>query len=267
MIGGAILAPNPAPERGFDASSEPPVEVRWSSVDGSVAAMGERIEFRDRQGDVVGGYLAMPPGGEGPGVVVIQEWWGLIDQITRTCDRLAEVGFVALAPDLYEGRTVPLTEPDQAAKAMMAMQLASAAADLDGAVDLLLERTARRSVGVLGFCMGGGLALVLGAARADAVAAVVPCYGVLPWPEAHPDYSQMSAAVQIHCAAEDSSFTPEAAEELVGTLSALGKDVELHLYSGADHAFFNEDRPEVYDAEASALLFERATSFLRSTLG
>ena len=228
--------------------------------------MGERLEITDGSGRPVAGYLATPASGSGPGVVVIQEWWGLIDQITRTCDRLAEAGFFALAPDLYDGRTVPLEEPDEAAKEMMALQLDQAAADLSGAVDLLRERSGRDKVGVLGFCMGGGLALVLAANRPDAVAAVVPCYGVHPWPEAHPIYDEMSAATQIHCAGRDDFFTPEAAENLVGTLSALGKEVELHLYPESSHAFFNEDRPEVYDPSAAAVLWERSVSFLHSTL-
>jgi carboxymethylenebutenolidase len=228
--------------------------------------MGTRVHFSDNEGGSVAGYLATPASGQGPGVIVIQEWWGLIEQITRTCDRLAERGFVALAPDLYEGRVVPLGEPDEAAKQMMALQLDQAAASLSGAVDLLQERSGQSRVGVIGFCMGGGLALVLAAVRPDAVAAVVPCYGVLPWPEVHPDYEEMTAATQIHCAGRDGSFTPEAAEELVGTLSALGKEVELHLYPDADHAFFNEDRPEVYDPAAAELLFDRATTFLAQQL-
>ena len=198
---------------------------------------------------------------------MIQEWWGLIDQITHTCDRLADAGFVALAPDLYEGRVVPLEEPDEAAKAMMSMQLDRAAGDLDGAVALLLERTGATKVGVLGFCMGGGLALVLAANRPDAVAAVIPCYGVHPWPEAHPVYDQMSAATQIHCAGRDDFFTPEAAEQLAQTLQGLGKEVELHIYPESQHAFFNEDRPEVYDQEAAAQLWDRSVAFLHKQLG
>jgi len=228
--------------------------------------MGEMIEFATAKDRPASGYLATPASGVGPGVVVIQEWWGLIDQIKHVCDRFAEAGFCALAPDLYDGRAVPLEEPDEAARSMMAMQLSDAAHDLSGAVDLLVERTGRTKVGVVGFCMGGGLAMVLATQRPDAVAAVVPCYGVHPWPEAHPDYAALSAATQIHCAGLDEMFTPQAAEELAGALSSLHKSVELHLYPNANHAFFNEDRPEVYDPEASALLWDRTLEFLSREL-
>ena len=121
--------------------------------------MGEIIEFPSNAGRA-SGYLAVPSGGaqSGPGVIVLQEWWGLVAQIKRTCDRFAEAGFLALAPDLYHGTTVPLTEPDEAGKQMMALRMDDAAKDLSGAVDDVRRRTGRDKVGVIGFCMGGGLA-------------------------------------------------------------------------------------------------------------
>jgi len=224
------------------------------------------IEFKGRADRLTAGYLATPAAGVGPSVVVIQEWWGLNGQIKGVCDRLADAGFTALAPDLYDGRVVPNHEPDEAAKQMMALQLDEAAADLSGAVDELLERSSTSSVGVIGFCMGGGLALVLGARRADVVKAVIPCYGVHPWPEAHPDYGDYHAATQIHTAGQDASFTPEAARDLEKTLSDLGRSVELYIYPDSQHAFFNEDRPEVYDPAASSRLWERSTAFLKAQL-
>ncbi len=229
--------------------------------------MGERIEF-PTDGSTVPGYLAVPDGGsEGTvGVLVLQEWWGLVDQITRTCDRFAAAGFTALAPDLYRGTAVPLTEPDEAAKHMMALEMGQAATHLSGAVDELLRRTGRPSVGVVGFCMGGGLALVLACQRPDAVAAVVPAYGVIPWPDAQPDYSKMTAAVLGHVAELDGSFTPEAARELESKLTALGRDATFLVYPGVDHAFFNEDRPAVHDTAAAELLWERTVAFLHAQL-
>jgi carboxymethylenebutenolidase len=223
--------------------------------------MGTRIEFQKPAGGTAAGYVAQGPTGA-PGVVVIQEWWGLVPQIEAMCDRFAAAGFTALAPDLYDGRQVPLDEPDEAAKEMMALQLSTAAGELSGAVDELRARTGVDKVGVVGFCMGGGLALVLAAQRPDAVAAVIPCYGVHPWSEAHPDYTDMTAATQIHCAGLDSSFPPEAAEALAKTLGDLHKQVELFVYPDAQHAFGNEDRPEVYDASAALVMFQRSVSFL-----
>jgi carboxymethylenebutenolidase len=230
--------------------------------------MGEAIEFPSN-GSHAHGYLAAPTGGsEGTiGVLVIQEWWGLVDQIRHTCDRFAAAGFTALAPDLYAGTAVPLTEPDEAAKNMMALEMGAAATQLSGAVDELLRRTGAASVGVVGFCMGGGLALVLACQRPDAVAAVVPAYGVIPWPDARPDYSKLEAVVEGHVAELDGSFSPAAADALVAELTGLGKTASFHLYPGVDHAFFNEDRPEVYDAAAAGLLWDRTVSFLRSRLG
>ena len=228
--------------------------------------MGEMIEFAREDGSKADGYLAVPPSGSGPGILVIQEWWGLVDQIKGTCDRLAGEGFFALAPDLYGGRTVPLHEPDEAAKEMLALQLDEASADMSGAVDVLIERSGRPTIGVVGFCMGGGLALALAAQRPGAIAAVAPCYGVYPWGAVQPSYEAMTAATQIHCAGRDEWFTPEAAEELAGALGTMGLDVELHLYPESHHAFFNEDRPEVFDPAAGALLWTRLVRFFSEKL-
>ena len=230
--------------------------------------MGEMIEFPSN-GGTGHGYMATPSTGAGStsGILVLQEWWGLVDQITRTCDRVAEAGFSALAPDLYHGTKVPLTEPDEAGKQMMALSMDTAAKDLSGAVDELIRRTGRPHVGVIGFCMGGGLALVLATQRPDAVKAVVPAYGLIPWPDARPDYAAMDAAVLGHAAGDDDYFTPEAARQLEAELRGLGKDVEFHIYPGAGHAFFNEDRPEAYHEESAGQLWDRSTEFFRNTLG
>jgi carboxymethylenebutenolidase len=229
--------------------------------------MGEIIEFPSN-GSTGQGYIALPAGGaaETVGIIVIQEWWGLVDQIKHTCDRFAAAGFTALAPDLYHGTTVPLTEPDEAGKQMMALKMDTAAKDLSGAVDELVRRTGGARVGVIGFCMGGGLALVLATQRPDAVKAVVAAYGLIPWPDAQPDYSQLDAAVLLEVAGQDDFFTPEAARELQAELDGLGKATELHVYPDAGHAFFNEDRPEAHHGESAELLWDRTVSFFRRTL-
>jgi carboxymethylenebutenolidase len=226
--------------------------------------MGEMIEFPSN-GSADQGYLAVPPGGSGPGVVVIQEWWGLVPHIKDVCDRFAAAGFVALAPDLYRGKQV--SEPDEAGKEMMALQLDRAGKDMSGAVDEVRRRSGRDHIGVVGFCMGGGLALVLATQRPDAISACVAFYGVIPWPDAQPDYAQMSAAVLAHTAELDDFFGPDAAKALETQLKALGVSTEFHLYAGTDHAFFNDTRPEVHNAEASALAWERTIDFLHARLG
>jgi carboxymethylenebutenolidase len=225
--------------------------------------MGEMIEFPSN-GSAGQGYLAVAPNG-GPGVVVIQEWWGLVPHIKDVCDRFASAGFTALAPDLYRGKQV--SEPDEAGKAAMAMEADVAVRDMSGAVDEILRRATGQKVGVVGFCMGGGLALTLGTKRPDAVAACVPFYGISLRPDLQPDYSKLEAAVLGHYAELDEYCTPDAARALEARLRGLGKEAEVYIYPGTDHAFFNDSRPEVYNAEASGLAWERTLDFLRSHLG
>jgi len=226
--------------------------------------MGEMIEFPSN-GAVGEGYLATPASGGGPGVVVIQEWWGLVDHIKDVCDRFAGEGFVALAPDLYHG--VKVAEPDEAGKEMMALHLDRAALDMRGAVNAVRDRGNGSGVGVVGFCMGGGLALVLASQYPEAVKAVVPFYGALPWPDLAPDYSAVKGAVLGHYAANDDWANPEVARQLEQALRDGGNDdVTIHIYEGAEHAFFNDTRPEVYHAEAAGLAWDRTIEFLRSRL-
>lgn len=228
--------------------------------------MGEIVEFPSN-GSTARGYLASPPAGAGPGVVVIQEWWGLVPHITDLCERFAAEGFTALAPDMFHGETT--TEPDEAGKLMMALNMAQAAKDMGGAVKYLQSSDVVRGdqVGVTGFCMGGGLALVLATQQGDSIGACVPFYGLIPWPDAQPDWSKLTAPVQLHVASKDEYFSPEKASDLEAELNGLGKSVEVHVYEGADHAFFNDTRPEVFDAEAAQLAWERTLDFLRSHLG
>ncbi len=229
---------------------------------------GDMVEFPADAG-TGRGYLAPAVGGAGLGVVVIQEWWGLDRHIKDVCDRFAAEGITALAPDLYDGKTVPLREVDEASRSAMALDTARAARDLSGAVDFLLAHQAVRghTVGVVGFCIGGGLALWLATLRPDAVAAVVPFYGLTPWDEAQPDYSLLEGAVEGHYAEDDDMAGPPAVQKLVDTLTELGKDVQVFLYPGTRHAFFNDTRSEVYDDDAARLAWVRTLEFLRAKLG
>lgn len=226
--------------------------------------MGQIVEFASN-GGTASGYLATPEGGGGIPVVVIQEWWGLVPHIQDVADRFAAEGFVALVPDLYHGATT--TEPDEAGKLMMAMNLEQAAKDMSGAVDKVAEVSGRDRVAVTGFCMGGGLALMLATQRPDKVKAVVPWYGLIPWPNAEPDYSKLDAAVLGHYAGNDGFFSPEMAAQLEQKLKDLGKDASLHVVPGADHAFFNDTRPEVHDPEASAACWQETLDFFHEKLG
>lgn len=222
--------------------------------------MGEIVEFASN-GGTCRGYLA---GTEGPGVVVIQEWWGLVPHITDIVDRFAAEGFVALAPDLYHGEVT--TEPDSAGKLLMSLNLATAGKDLSGAIDLLQARTGRSHVGVTGFCMGGGLTLMVACQRPDAVAAAAPFYGGMR-PDTPIDWSTLSAIVEGHYAEHDrGNAAPEAIKQLETELRAMGKDATFHVYPGTHHAFFNDTRPDVYDSAASETAWQRTLALFRRVL-
>ena len=226
--------------------------------------MGEMIDF-PRNGSTGTGYLAVPDSGVGIPLVVIQEWWGLVPHIKDVCERFAAEGFVALAPDLYRGEQT--TEPDEAGKLMMTLNLEQATKDMSGAVDEVARRAGRDRLGVTGFCMGGGLALMLACARADKVKACVPWYGLVAWPGANPDFSNLDGPVLGHYAEKDGFFGPAQVAELSDRLSELGKDAELIVHPGVDHAFFNDTRPEVYDAQTARKAWELTVGFFKTNLG
>ena len=222
--------------------------------------MGEMVEFKSNGGTCTG-YLA---GTSGPGVIVIQEWWGLVPHITDIADRFAAEGFVALAPDMYHGEVTD--EPDMAGKLLMSMNLATAGKDLSGAVDLLQERTGRTKVGVTGFCMGGGLALMAACLRPDAIAAAAPFYGGMR-PDTVIEWDNLAAVVEGHYAATDrGTAAPEAVKELEATLRAKGKNATFHVYPGTQHAFFNDTRPEVYAAAVAKTAWDRTLALFRANL-
>ena len=211
------------------------------------------------------GYLALPPTGTGPGVLVIQEWWGLTEHIAGIADRLAAEGFVALAPDLYGGTTTH--DADEAGRLMTELPVDQAARDLAGAVDFLLGHDAVTSpkVGAVGFCMGGGFVLLLAAQQGDRIGAAVPFYGVGP---AVPDtYTGLTAAVQGHYGENDDFYAVEDAKKQAEQIRAeSGAEVEFFYYP-AGHAFHNDtNKLGTYDEHSARLAWERTVSFLRAKL-
>lgn len=226
--------------------------------------MGEMIEFASN-GHTCPGYLAVPERGHGPGVVVIQEYWGLVDHIISVCDRLAAEGYTALAPDLFHGEKAK--EPDEAGKKMMALKLDVAAVDMGAAAQWLVqsEQASGAVLGALGFCMGGGLALIL-ASQQPEIRATAAYYGVIPWEEASPDLTRIRGEVVGHWGTRDESNPPERVEQLQKRLQDAGVQTEFFWYEGAQHAFFNDDRPEVYDQAAAQLSWERTLAVFRRQL-
>ena len=224
--------------------------------------MGEMVQFPSNGGNT-SGYLSIPEKGSGPGVVVIQEWWGLVDHIKEVCDRFAAEGFVALAPDLYHGKTTK--SPDEAGKLMMALRIDEAEKDLSGAVQYLSahDATMGEKVGVVGFCMGGALSLYT-ATKNSNIGACVVFYG--GHPKVKPDLPNLHAPVLGLFAEKDGFVTPALVHELEKQLIELGKQVEVVIYPGADHAFFNDTRPEVYDPQASNDAWLRTIKFLRENI-
>jgi len=220
------------------------------------------VKFSSNGGQT-GGYLAIPEKGIGPGVVVIQEWWGLVDHIEDVCDRFAANGYVALAPDLYHGKKAK--SPDEAGKLMMALRIDEAEKDLSGAIEFLLnhEATTGSKAGIIGFCMGGALSLYA-ATKNPKVGACVVFYG--GHPNVKPDLPNLQAPVLGIYAERDGFVTPQLVHQLEKQLKELGKSVEVHIYPGVDHAFFNDQRPEVYDEKASADAWRRVLEFFAKHL-
>ncbi len=210
------------------------------------------------------GYLATPPSATGPGVVVLQEWWGLDDHIRSICDRLAGDGFFALAPDLY--RKEPTTQPDEAQQMMMAMDMERAVKDMRGAADYVHAQPGVQGerVGALGFCLGGGLAM-WAAASSPLIGATVSYYYVMP--HGRPDFSQVAGPVLGHFGTSDDFIPIADAQALERDISDAGVAVDFEYYEGGGHAFFNDtNRLGTYDPQLAASSWERTTAFLHEHL-
>jgi len=216
-------------------------------------------------GTTAHGYLALPESGRGPGVVVIQEWWGLTDHIADVTNRLAAQGFVALAPDLYGGTTTH--DADEAGRLMQELPVDRAARDLGGAVDFLLghDSVTSSKVGAVGFCMGGGFVLVLAAQQGEKIGAAVPFYGVLG--EDYPSFANLSAPLLGHFGEHDDMASPDAVRQLADRIEQeSGTRPDFRIYP-AGHAFFNdENHLGTYAPEQASEAWESTLDFLRQHL-
>jgi carboxymethylenebutenolidase len=223
--------------------------------------MGEMIELVTK-GSRTEGYLALPEEkrASGSGVVVIQEWWGLNDHIKAIVDRLAREGFAALAPDLYHGKLTK--SPDEAGKLLMALNIAQAESDLRGAAGHLRAITGKPA-GVVGFCMGGALSLFAACSNGEDIGACVVYYG--GHPKIEYDFDGLRAPVLGHWA-ENDDFANANLPRFEEALGKRNKPFEFHHYPGTQHAFFNSDRPEVYNGDAAEKSWQRTIAFFKTHL-
>ena len=224
--------------------------------------MGSMIQFQ-RHTSTYDGYLAPASSGRGPGVIVLQEWWGLVPHIKAIADRFAAARFTALAPDLYGGQTA--AGPDDAGRLMMALEIGETEKVLRGAVEALLVHPACGSprVGVVGFCMGGQLALLAGTLNPK-VGAVVDFYGIHP--KVAPDYTKLQAPVLGIFAEKDGFVNAAAVAGLEQALKAAGKRITIRWFKGVDHAFFNDTRPDVYHEASAREAWDLTVDFLEESL-
>lgn len=223
--------------------------------------MGTRVPFQRPDGKTAEGYLAKAGQANGPGVVVIQEWWGLQDQIKGICDRLALVGYDALAPDLYGGTVVPYHDTDAANREMSSLNFLEATDQLVRGAALHLGKSSKK-VGLTGFCLGGAVT-ILGACRIPELSAAVCFYGLPPDTAAKP--ADVKVPLQGHFANRDDWCTPAAVNGFEAGAKAAGKAVEFHRYE-ADHGFVNEQR-SYYDRKCGEVAWERMLAFWKRHLG
>lgn len=223
--------------------------------------MGTNIGYQRPDGKENGGYLALAERGNAPGVVVIQEWWGLQEQIKGICDRFALAGFDALAPDLYNGVVVPYHDTDAAGKEMNSLNFADAVdQNVRGAAQFLKRNGAK--AGITGFCLGGVVSIIA-AAKIQELSCAVPFYGIPPENVCKP--ADVKVPLQGHFALKDTWITVPMVDTFEAGLKAAGKTFEIHRYD-ADHAFVNEQRAPVHDRQAAEQAWDRAIAFLKKHL-
>ena len=224
--------------------------------------MGKHVSFPSN-GHTCQGYLARPESGGGPGVVVIQEWWGLVPHIEDLCVRFAKEGFLAIAPDLYHGEKA--TSPDDAAKLLMELNVEKAYQEISGSANYVLglDECTSAKFGVVGFCMGGALAQFT-AAKNSKTGAAVSFYG--GFKAIDPPWKDLGAPLLLVYGEDDQGVPVAGGRLLEATLNGLGKNVELVVYEGAGHAFFNDSRPAVYNEEAARDSWQKTLELFRASL-
>jgi carboxymethylenebutenolidase len=218
-------------------------------------------------GQTITAYLAVPEAGSGPGALVLHAWWGLTEPFQQVCDRLAEVGFVALAPDLYHGKTAATVEEAEALMKALGQDEERAHDDITAAVQVLRQHVATNladdqgKLALVGFSLGGAYALDLSVNLAEGIAAVVTFYATYTGL----DYRRAKAAYLCHFAKDDPFEPAESVTQMEQELQAAGRPVTVYTYPRTHHWFFEENRPE-YDAEAARLAWERTIAFLHQRL-
>jgi carboxymethylenebutenolidase len=217
------------------------------------------------------GYLATPAGAAGPatpGIIVLHAWWGLTEPFREVCDHLAEAGSVALAPDLYRGKTTALVHEAETLATALNQDSERVRCDILGALDILRQPTAphppesRRTLGVIGFSLGGAYALDLSVDQADAIAAVVTFYAT--YPGLH--YRRAKAAYLCHFAEDDPFEPPEAVAAMKREFAAAGREATFYTYPGTKHWFFEANRPDAFNAAAAATAWAGTLAFLDARL-
>jgi carboxymethylenebutenolidase len=223
--------------------------------------MGTEITFKRPDGKDAPGYLAKPGRANAPGVVVIQEWWGLQDQIKGICDRFALAGYEALAPDLYAGTVVPYHDAEAANREMSSLNFLEATDQVVRGAAVFLKQSGAK-VGLTGFCMGGAVT-VLGAIRIPELAAAVCFYGLPPGNVASP--ADIRVPLQGHFANDDDWCTPDTVNAFEAALKTAGKQAEIYRYD-AKHGFMNEQRPDAHQRQAAEAAWARSLDFWKKHL-
>jgi carboxymethylenebutenolidase len=216
-------------------------------------------------GGMAHGYLKKPAGGWGPGLILIQEWWGLDDHMVEVADLLAAEGFVTLAPDLFGGRVAH--DADTAGQMLAELPVEQAAKDLGGAVDFLLadRSVTSQTLGAIGFCMGGGFVLQLAAQQGDRISAAVPFYGV--GPAVPHQYRTVTANIQGHYGEQDAFYPVEQARAQEQQIRDESSGSVEFFYYQAGHAFHNDkNQLGTYNEEYAKLAWDRALAFLKTTV-